>query len=203
MEAFAFALIAIVALALAIFGPKRLPRPRRPSAKPQPRIRPVPPRERPKDAVDQLRIVMAAPFQKQRLLSVAEQDVFRVIDRHLAECGPGLRLMAQPSMGEFLFSADREGHACINAKRVDMLVVDTFNMPVVAIEHQGSGHFQNDAPARDAVKREALRRAGVELVEIFDYHTPVDIGRLVGDAIRRNKPPVSPSMIPPRSAERT
>lgn len=133
-------------------------------------------------------------------MSRAELDVFHAVETHLRKCGPGFRLMAQPSMGEFLSSPDKDAYLSINSKRVDMLVIDTFGMPVVAIEHQGSGHYQNDAPARDAVKREAMRRAGIEFLEIFDYHSAGEIGRLVGEAIARNKPPASPSAIPPRQA---
>jgi hypothetical protein len=144
------------------------------------------------DASDQLRIVMRARFEKKRLLSRAELDLFRVVDAHLPRCGPGLRLMAQPSLGEILTSPNDEAFRCINAKRLDMLVIDTFGMPVLAIEHQGGGHYQSDAAARDAVKREALRRAGVELLEIFDHHRPPEIRALVSEAIMRSRPKVSP-----------
>lgn len=143
---------------------------------------------------------MGAQFQKQQLMSRGEYSVFRTIETHLRNCGPGFRLMAQPSMGEFLQSPDKNAYLSVNSKRVDMLVIDTFGMPVVAIEHQGSGHHQGDAAARDAVKREALRRAGVEFLEIYDYHQPDDIRRLLADSIARNKPPASPIAIPPRQA---
>src|SRR5689334_14117796 len=107
MEALGFALLAIVALALAVLGPKRLfrKRPARPW-KPASAPRPTAARDRPRDAVDQLRTVIGAPFQKRRLMSRAEYEVFRTVERHLPQCGPGFRLMAQPSMGEFLASPD-------------------------------------------------------------------------------------------------
>ena len=34
------------------------------------------------------------------------------------------------------------------------------------MEYQGSGHYQGTAAARDAVKKEALRKAGVRYVEL-------------------------------------
>ncbi len=142
----------------------------------------------PVDASDQLRIVMRARFEKKRLLSRAEFDLFRTVEAHLRRCGPGYRLMAQPSLGEVLTSPDDTAFRCINSKRLDMLVIDTFGLPVVAIEFQGGGHYQNDAAARDAVKREALRRAGVDMLEIFDDHETEDICRLVTSAIQRSKP---------------
>ncbi len=142
----------------------------------------------PVDASDQLRIVMRARFEKKRLMSRAEFDLFRTIETHLRRCGPGYRLMAQPSLGEVLTSPDDAAFRCINAKRIDMLVIDTFGLPVVAIEHQGGGHYQGDAAARDAVKREALRRAGIDMLEIFDDSDPDDICHRVTIAIQRNKP---------------
>lgn len=152
----------------------------------------------PRDAADQLRIVMQASFQKARLMSRPEYEVFRVVETHLPKCGPGFRLMAQTSMGEILASPDDQAFRCINSKRLDMVIIDTFGFPVVAIEHQGNGHFQGDAPARDAVKREALRRAGVEFLEIFDHHQPADISRMVSEAIERSKPPAAQGQISPR-----
>ena len=35
-----------------------------------------------------------------------------------------------------------------------------------AIEYQGHGHYQGTAAARDAVKKEALRKAGVRYIEV-------------------------------------
>lgn len=164
--------------------------------RPEPQTNPAP-----RDAADQLRIVMQASFQKARLMSRPEYDVFRVVETHLPRCGPGFRLMAQTSMGEILASPDADAFRCINSKRLDMLVIDTFGFPVVAIEHQGNGHFQGDAPARDAVKREALRRAGVEFLEIFDRHQPAEICRMVSEAIERSKPPAANGQIPPRQSQ--
>lgn len=142
----------------------------------------------PGDASDQLRIVMRSRFEKKRLMSRAEFDLFRTVENHLRSCGPGYRLMAQPSLGEVLTSPDDAAFRCINSKRLDMLVIDTFGLPVVAIEFQGGGHYQNDAAARDAVKREALRRAGIDMLEIFDDHATEEICRLVSTAIQRSKP---------------
>ncbi|PXA99165.1 hypothetical protein DMC47_04790 [Nostoc sp. 3335mG] len=155
-----------------------------------------------RDAADQLRLVMAAPFQRARLMSRAEFDLFKLIEAHLPRCGPGFRLMAQPSVGEFVETSDPEAYRAINARRVDMLVIDTFGFPVAAVEHQGGGHYQAGAAARDAIKREVLRKAGIEYVEIFDYHDGEEVRRLVSAALQRNRPPASPNAVPPRPAGR-
>lgn len=47
----------------------------------------------------------------------------------------------------------------------------------MAIEYQGSGHYQNDAAARGAVKREALRKAGVGYLEVFPNESVEQIRR--------------------------
>ena len=49
-----------------------------------------------------------------------------------------------------------------------------------AIEYQGTGHHQGSAAARDAVKKEALRKAGIGYHEVVAGHTtPKELRRLV------------------------
>jgi hypothetical protein len=51
---------------------------------------------------------------------------------------------------------------------------------VHTIEYQGSGHHQGTAAARDAVKKEALRKAGIGYHEVVAAHTtPSELKRLV------------------------
>ena len=56
----------------------------------------------------------------------------------------------------------------ISAKRLDFLIIDGRGFPAVAVEYHGTGHHQEggQAAARDAVKRRALEKAGIEFVEI-------------------------------------
>jgi hypothetical protein len=63
-------------------------------------------------------------------------------------------------------SRDRKAFRWIHAKRLDLLAADRRGRPVLAIEHQGSGHFQGDWKQRDAVKRAVLEAAGIPLLEI-------------------------------------
>jgi hypothetical protein len=58
-----------------------------------------------------------------------------------------------------LSSPDARAFSTINSKRVDLLVISSDGEPLAAIEYQGSGHYRETAPARDAVKKEA-RSAG-------------------------------------------
>lgn len=132
------------------------------------------------DAADQLRIVMGADFTAQPLLNKSEARVFRELDRIVIDCNPAWQVMAQVSLGEILRSKDADAYGCINSKRVDLLLVDDDCQPRHAIEYQGTAHHQTTAAARDAVKKEALRRAGIGYHEVVAGHTtPSDLRRLV------------------------
>lgn len=129
------------------------------------------------DAVDQLRLVMAAGFSRRPLLSQREARIMRTAEAIIAAERLDWRVMGQASMGEFLACPDRQAFAAINSKRVDLLVIGRTGLPIAAIEFQGEGHHQGSAPARDAVKREALRRAGVALIELTPKDRKADLAR--------------------------
>ncbi|HWA45434.1 MAG TPA: DUF2726 domain-containing protein [Hypericibacter adhaerens] len=132
------------------------------------------------DAADQLRIVMGANFSTQPLLNRSEARVFKELDRMVIACNSTWQVMAQVSLGEILRCKDADAYRCINSKRVDLLLVDGDCEPRHAIEYQGTGHHQGTAAARDAVKKEALRRAGIGYHEVVAGHTtPADLKRLV------------------------
>ena len=134
------------------------------------------------DATDQLRTVMAADFAVRPLLNKAEARLFRELDRMVVSRNPGWQVMAQVCVGEFLRSKDADAFRCINAKRVDLLLMDGACNARHAIEYQGSGHHLagNAAAARDAVKKEALRKAAIGYHEVVaGVTTPTELRRLV------------------------
>jgi hypothetical protein len=132
------------------------------------------------DAAEQMRVVMQAEFFVQPVLNKSEARVFRELSKIVAETNPNWSVMAQVSLGEVLRSKDYQAYSCINAKRVDLLLMDEDYMPRHAIEYQGEGHHQSQAAARDAVKKEALRRAGIGYHEVVaGQTTPADLKRLV------------------------
>ena len=143
---------------------------------------------KPPDAADQLRIVMGASFTIQPLLNKSEARVFRELDRFVLDCNPGWQVMAQVSLGEILRSRDAGAYRCINSKRVDLLLVDEECRPRHAIEYQGGAHHQGTAAARDAVKKEALRRAGIGYHEVVSGQTtPSELRRLVEKLVDRSE----------------
>jgi Protein of unknown function (DUF2726) len=127
------------------------------------------------DAGQQLNAVMAASFERRKLLNVSEHKVFKIVERDIWSARRGYRIFAQTSLGEILRSPDEEAFRSINSKRVDILIVDPDSWPVLAVEYQGSGHYQGTAAARDAVKKEALRKAGVRYVEVSENDDPAQI----------------------------
>ena len=134
----------------------------------------------PTDAADQLRVVMAASFSPQPLLNNGEMRVFQELCTGVAARNPSWRVMAQVSLGEVLRCQNSEAYSCINSKRVDLLLVDENCHPRHVVEYQGKGHHQGTAAARDAVKKEALRRAGIGYHEVVaGQTTPSDLKRLV------------------------
>lgn len=150
----------------------------------QPRHDPLP--DQVPDAADQLRTVMNAEFKVQPLLNKSETKLFMALEKMVAEMTPGWRVMAQVSLGEVLQSKDYAAYRCINSKRVDMLLVDAECRPLHAIEYQGGAHHKGTAAARDAVKKEALRRAGIGYVEVVaGDHTPAELRRIVEKLVQK------------------
>jgi hypothetical protein len=140
------------------------------------------------DAADQLRTVMRADFKAQPLLNKSEARQFRAVDKQVLEARPGWQVMAQVSLGEILKCEDKAAYACINSKRVDVLIVDDECRPLHAIEYQGGAHFKgaHATAARDAVKKEALRRAGIGYVEVVAGDTPAELRRVVERLVKSN-----------------
>ena len=139
-------------------------------------------------AANQLKAVMRATFRRRALLNKPERRLLAVVDAALAHECPGWRAMGQVSLGEVLSSDDKDAYFAINAKRVDLLIVDADCQPVHAIEFQGTGHHLSDeTAARDAAKREALRRAGIGYVEVKFGDTPSEVREMIRKlAIRKN-----------------
>lgn len=145
---------------------------------------------------EQLQLVMGASFTSKPVMRVHEYKVFQAVEREAAACRLGYRVFAQTCLGEVLTSPDPMAFRAINSKRTDVLVVDRRGHPVIAVEYQGSGHYQGTAAVRDAVKREALRKAGVEQIEILESHTAEDVANAIRSALRRAAEARKPANIP-------
>lgn len=140
------------------------------------------------DSAEQLRIVTAASFDKQPILTKTEARVLFAAEQAIEAAGLPWRVMAQVCLGEVLTTPDRIAYSAINSKRVDLLVVTRSGEPLAAIEYQGRGHYRGDAPARDAVKREALRKAGIRYIEMTPAHGPSDIAAEFSRMVKMDPP---------------
>lgn len=127
-----------------------------------------------RDPTLQMDAIAQVGFEKTRLMNKGEFAVFITLEQTAQQLGRGLRVMAQVNLGEILRpdpAASKtqrdEAFASINSKRVDFLVINRTGEAALAVEVQGSGHhLGKTAFIRDAVKREALRRAGIPLLEV-------------------------------------
>ncbi|WP_341710878.1 DUF2726 domain-containing protein [Erythrobacter sp.] len=138
------------------------------------------------DSADQLRSVMAADFKARPVFNRGELRLYRVLEEALAMESPGWRAMGQVSLGEILTSPNKSAFFSVNSKRVDLLIVDAESNPLHAVEFQGTGHHRaRNTAARDAVKKEALRRAGIGYIEVVSGDTPAEVREMVRKLVAR------------------
>ncbi|WP_420548896.1 DUF2726 domain-containing protein [Curvivirga sp.] len=123
---------------------------------------------------EHLRLVKKGKIFSQPLMNKSEMRLYKELRNWQRVSGKtNLNLFSQVSMGEILSTDKEETRRSFNAKRLDFLFVDQDAMPCVAIEYQGQGHFGEDdiqkkqVKKRDKVKRLALEKAGIILIEIF------------------------------------
>jgi hypothetical protein len=142
----------------------------------------TPNKQEPADfAAEQLKVVSKAEFAQRPLLNRSEANVFTALDKAVIARNPGWQVMAQVSLGEFLASPDKDAYFAVNSKRVDFALMDDKCCVRHALEYQGNGHHLSDSTAaRDAIKKEALRKAGIGYHEIVAGHTtPGELRALV------------------------
>ncbi|PLS22348.1 DUF2726 domain-containing protein [Neptunicoccus cionae] len=132
------------------------------------------------DPANQMRFVAKVGFIRQPLLNREEQPLLSLLEKTVRELDQGYRVMAQTSLGEVLKPKPGTGSArdrhmafkSINSKRLDFAIFDTAGRLMAAVEYQGSGHYHETSFMRDAVKREALRKAGVTMIEVPNAYSP-------------------------------
>ena len=126
------------------------------------------------DPAQQMTMISKVDFETVPLMNREEFRVYTILERAVSERRDGYRLMAQTSLGEIIRPKESLGSKddrdlafrSINSKRLDFAIFDRSGRLALAIEYQGSGHYHHKSFMRDAVKREALRKAGVPLLEV-------------------------------------
>lgn len=146
---------------------------------------------------DRFSALKACKISVKRPINRQAYKVFVKIEEVLASDAPKARVLAEVGMGAFLSTAEgwefcrhsKLAFTSFNAKRVDFLVIDALGHPAFVVEYQGSGHHLGGSAAyRDMLKREALRKAGIEMVEISVFHSDAEVSALLQGAVQRNLP---------------
>lgn len=146
-----------------------------------------------RDPGQQMHAISQVDFETVPLLNRSEARLLPALEAAVRKRGDGHRLMAQTSLGEILRPkaaglSDQQrddAYFSINAKRLDFAVFNRFGYLVVAIEYQGHGHYHATSFMRDAVKREALRKAGVPFLELGAGITPEDAAAQLAACLQR------------------
>lgn len=139
------------------------------------------------DPAQQMHYIAKVGFETVPLMNREEFGVFRVLEKVMAEQRGGFRLMAQTSLGEVIRPRHTQGSnedrdlafRSINSKRLDFAIFDRSGRLALAIEYQGSGHYHEKSFMRDAVKKEALRKAGVTFLEVPVRFSPDELAQQV------------------------
>ncbi|CAM3177524.1 DUF2726 domain-containing protein [Komagataeibacter xylinus] len=135
------------------------------------------------DPQNQLRFIDECSLKAVPSVNREAVRVLYAIDEWIKVCQPDWRFAFEVAMGSFIKTPyapdDQRQKRAFNSysgKRVDFLLIDRFGNPVLVVEYNGSGHdLSGDADARMAVKRLALQKAGIPLLEIPERMGKPDI----------------------------
>lgn len=141
------------------------------------------------DVENQIRFIRQTELRAVRPVNREAAQVLYALDEWIKECKLEWRVAFEVSMGSFIktsFDGDdarqKAAFSSYNSKRVDFLLIDRFGMPTLAVEYHGSGHdLSEGAEDRMRVKRLALERAKIPLVEIPAKTTRNDIKRMISE----------------------
>lgn len=143
------------------------------------------------DTENQIRFIAQAELRAVRPVNSEAVDVLYALEAWIAANRPGWRVSFEVGLGAFIKTAydpeDRQQNAAFrsyNSKRIDFLLIDRRGKPTLAVEYHGTGHdLSADAADRMAVKRLALDRAGIALLEIPAKTTRADMLMLITDKL--------------------
>ena len=146
------------------------------------------------DPTAPMEFISKVGFEPRPLLNRSEYRILRILEEVAKDIPGGHRVMAQTSLGEVLApqmaSGSKEARDLafhsINSKRLDFLVIDGYGMPVLAVEYQGHGHYNDRTFMHDAVKREAVRKAGIRFLEIRAEYDAKDLENEIRKALLSN-----------------
>ncbi|CUW48599.1 DUF2726 domain-containing protein [Novacetimonas hansenii] len=135
------------------------------------------------DPQNQLRFIDECSLKAVPPVNREAVRVLYAIDEWIKDMQPDWRFAFEVAMGGFIktpYAPDdprqKRAFKSYSGKRVDFLLIDRFGNPVLVVEYNGSGHdLSGDADARMAVKRLALQKADIPLLEIPERMGKLDI----------------------------
>lgn len=129
------------------------------------------------DDVARLRHVSDARFLVKRLMTDNEAIVLSEIESIIDEIAEPWRVLAQVGLAQVIGSVSAEASASIDGQVAAMVIVTADRTPIAVVEYQSLGQVRGDDVMRDAIKREALRRAGIAFIEVRASDEPGDLRR--------------------------
>lgn len=159
------------------------------AAAPRPDVSETPPDlSNPKD---QMEAIVSISFERKPLVDREAVPLLRAVEMICREIDPGLRVHAQVCLGEAITPRRRGVLAekvqwaadSIAGKSLDFAVFDRDGMIVAALEFEGSKQQPSRSFLRDAVKREAIRKAGVAFLEVERAYSVEELTRQLYDTL--------------------
>ncbi len=129
--------------------------------------------------VARLRTVSDSRFAPRRFLSEVWAQRLNDIEELVADLGENWRVIPFVALDQILASSDEAANRAIAGQRVDMLIVTAAHMPVGAIQYRPVADMEEQEALRDALRTEALRRAGVACLQL----RPIDGHFALRDAL--------------------
>lgn len=127
-----------------------------------------------KDTNNQIKFIAQCTLRATAPVNKEASLVLYTLDEWVRSNQPTWRVSFEVGMGAFIKTPyepenriSASAFSSYNSKRVDFLVVDNCGFPKLAVEYHGTGHdLSGDATDRMNVKRLALERARIPLIEI-------------------------------------
>lgn len=143
------------------------------------------------DTQNQLRFINECDLHVQNPVNREASQVLYALDEWIKKFRPEWRFSFEVSMGAFIRTTysqndprQKQAFNSYSGKRVDFLLIDRFGKPVLVVEYHGSGHNLSDnAEERMAVKRLALHKAGIPLLEIPENMPRTGIIAAISDVV--------------------
>ncbi len=135
--------------------------------------------------------IAASRIELSKLMNGSEYRIWHILQNILAERQNAPMLWTQVPVGEVLYVASGTGTEAeqrrarqeLQCKRFDFALTDKSGRLLVAIEYQGTGHWQGNATYRDAIKTAILRQADIPLLEILPDDSRAEIAGRIDHAL--------------------